>query len=85
MSMHSEFGDEHVKHASINCQDRLNLSQVIGDIFYQGFEQFEQEVVFRCQKLEHENFSHSHPWSGFIFGVEKLVIKAAQLVNCNSI
>lgn len=76
MSMHFELGDEHIKHASINCQDRLNFSKVIGDIFFEAFDQFEQEVVFQCQKLEHENFDHSHPWSDFVFYDEKLVVEA---------
>ncbi|KAH0306428.1 hypothetical protein KCU71_g9496, partial [Aureobasidium melanogenum] len=46
------------QHASINCQDHLNLSKVIDDIFYEGLEQFEQEVVLQRQKLKHENFHH---------------------------
>ncbi|KAH0340295.1 hypothetical protein KCU81_g6814, partial [Aureobasidium melanogenum] len=73
------------QHASINSQDCVNVSKVIGDILFKAFEQFEQEVVFQRQKLEHENFGHSHSWSGFILDAEKLDVEAAQLIDCNII
>lgn len=79
MSMHSEFGNEHIKHTSVNCQNHFNLDKVVGDIVYEGFEQFQQEVVFQQQKLELQNFGHRRAWSNLIFGCEELVINGHQL------